>query len=163
PSAYRPGRFGSLRAPSPPHPTPRSRWTGAISGDIPASYVAYRTERPASPARSTGRRAPGDAAPRTPNRGGRPPALPGSWIAGGGASVRHLGSGLGGGVAMARRKPKAGGTDAPRQRAPDRPVAPHVADEATPRQNVHAFPVVGIGASAGGLDALKEMLRALPA
>src|SRR5215831_17209321 len=55
------------------------------------------------------------------------------------------------------------GTDAPEQPAPGRPVASPVTNEGAARQDVHAFPVVGIGASAGGLDPLKEMLRALPA
>src|SRR5215510_9741955 len=70
---------------------------------------------------------------------------------------------------MARKKSTAGGTDTPGQPAPDRPRAvdrTHAApatNEGAARQGVQAFPVVGIGASAGGLDALKEMLRALPA
>ena len=37
-----------------------------------------------------------------------------------------------------------------------------VIEESTPRQVVAPFPVVGIGASAGGIEAVKQMLHALP-
>src|SRR5688572_19191621 len=43
----------------------------------------------------------------------------------------------------------------------DKPAAP-LADEPSAHVSALPFPVVGIGASAGGLEALKEMLRAVP-
>src|SRR6266545_1311936 len=46
--------------------------------------------------------------------------------------------------------------------APDRPDVEPVIEESTPRQIVAPFPVVGIGASAGGIEAVKQMLHALP-
>ena len=46
--------------------------------------------------------------------------------------------------------------------APDRPDVEAVIEESTPRQVVAPFPVVGIGASAGGIEAVKQMLHALP-
>src|SRR5688572_13869157 len=44
--------------------------------------------------------------------------------------------------------------------AADRPATPLAADPGS--RAPLPFPIVGIGASAGGLDALKEMLQALP-
>src|SRR6266849_5363874 len=46
--------------------------------------------------------------------------------------------------------------------APDRPDVEAVIEESTPRQVVAPFPVVGIGASAGGIEAVKQMLHVLP-
>ncbi|HVI86612.1 MAG TPA: chemotaxis protein CheB, partial [bacterium] len=42
------------------------------------------------------------------------------------------------------------------------PAASTAADEAGPREEALSFPVVGVGASAGGLEAFTQMLRALP-
>src|SRR6266849_4662744 len=46
--------------------------------------------------------------------------------------------------------------------SPDRPDVEAVIEKSTPRQVVAPFPVVGIGASAGGIEAVKPMLHALP-
>ena len=35
-------------------------------------------------------------------------------------------------------------------------------DKIKPSSSAHNFPVVGIGASAGGLDAFKQLLKAIP-
>jgi two-component system CheB/CheR fusion protein len=48
-------------------------------------------------------------------------------------------------------------------RARDRRDAEPVTEDGPPRQAVSPFPVVGIGASAGGLEPVKRLLRALPA
>jgi len=63
---------------------------------------------------------------------------------------------------MAARKPK--GSKAPPRRSEPRrePHEPLVEDE-NPGQASLPFPIVGIGASAGGLDAFIQLLRALPA
>src|SRR6266511_1719601 len=44
-----------------------------------------------------------------------------------------------------------------------RPAVDPVVEEETPRQDIPRFPVVGIGASAGGIEAVKQVLQALPA
>ncbi|HEV8458110.1 MAG TPA: chemotaxis protein CheB, partial [Methylomirabilota bacterium] len=46
--------------------------------------------------------------------------------------------------------------------APDRPDAEPVIEDGPPLQAVSPFPVVGIGASAGGIEAVKQVLQALP-
>src|SRR5712692_5632215 len=63
---------------------------------------------------------------------------------------------------MAARKPK--GSKAPPQGSEPRrdPPEPFVEDD-NPGQASLPFPIVGIGASAGGLDAFIQLLRALPA
>src|SRR5713226_4802360 len=63
---------------------------------------------------------------------------------------------------MAARKPK--GSKAPPQGSEPRrdPPEPFVEDD-SPGQASLPFPIVGIGASAGGLDAFIQLLRALPA
>src|SRR5712691_10706130 len=63
---------------------------------------------------------------------------------------------------MAARKPK-GSTAPPQGSEPRRdPPEPFVEDD-NPGQASLPFPIVGIGASAGGLDAFIQLLRALPA
>src|SRR5712691_672440 len=63
---------------------------------------------------------------------------------------------------MAARKPK-GSTAPPQGSEPRRdPPEPFVEDD-NPGQASLPFPIVGIGASAGGLEALIQLLRALPA
>src|SRR5690242_8266179 len=61
--------------------------------------------------------------------------------------------------AMAKRSSK--GRKTPREAQPGNPPPAFVEEAGTP-QPAAPFPVVGIGASAGGLDPLAQLLRALP-
>ncbi|HME97851.1 MAG TPA: chemotaxis protein CheB, partial [Methylomirabilota bacterium] len=62
---------------------------------------------------------------------------------------------------MPPRKSKGPRTSGPRRGPAERPPESFVED-ASPRPPSAPFPTVGIGASAGGLDAFTEILRALP-
>jgi two-component system CheB/CheR fusion protein len=62
---------------------------------------------------------------------------------------------------MARKKPKRA-EPSPAEPGSTPPAAQFVAEEAGPQQETLSFPVVGVGASAGGLDAFTQMLHALP-
>ena len=62
---------------------------------------------------------------------------------------------------MARKKRKPA-EPAPAELASTRSAASSAAEEAGPREETLSFPVVGVGASAGGLDAFTQMLHALP-
>src|SRR5262249_2972151 len=62
---------------------------------------------------------------------------------------------------MARRKRKPAEA-VPAEPRSTPPAASSVAEEAGPREETLSFPVVGVGASAGGLEAFTQMLHALP-
>src|SRR5262245_15551983 len=62
---------------------------------------------------------------------------------------------------MARKKRKPA-EPAPAEPRSTPPAASSPAEEAGPREETPSFPIVGIGASAGGLEAFTQMLRALP-
>jgi two-component system CheB/CheR fusion protein len=64
---------------------------------------------------------------------------------------------------MARKQSKSPSPGSPQRPDSNRPPADPVIEEKPPRHAVPPFPVVGIGASAGGLEAAKLLLRALPA
>ena len=63
---------------------------------------------------------------------------------------------------MPPRKPKRPKSQGPRRETEGKPSESFVDDAPSPRPAVAPFPIVGIGASAGGLDAFTEVLRALP-
>src|SRR5262249_54564364 len=62
---------------------------------------------------------------------------------------------------MARKKRKSA-EPVPAEPRSTPPAASFAAEEAGPRGETLSFPVVGVGASAGGLDAFTQMLRAVP-
>src|SRR6516165_12457528 len=62
---------------------------------------------------------------------------------------------------MARKKRKSA-EPVPAEPRSTPPAATSAAEEAGPREETLSFPVVGVGASAGGLDAFTQMLHALP-
>src|SRR5216683_4914111 len=62
---------------------------------------------------------------------------------------------------MVRKKPKAS-EPSPAEPGSTALVAHSPAEQAGAQEETPSFPIVGVGASAGGLEAFTQMLRALP-